>query len=86
MYLLLRLSLYLVPLLLVAYMYMSTAIPSLTALNLKLWKQFLEVLEVLGGALGGGATELPIGTNDLAPDAPQLAPTPTQPTQASALD
>ena len=40
----------------------------------------------LGGALGGGATELPIGTNDLAPDAPQLAPTPTQPTQASALD
>ena len=27
----------------------------------------------LGGALGGG-TELPVGTNDLAPDAPQLSP------------
>ena len=38
----------------------------------------------LGGALGGGGTELPIGTNDLAPDAPQVAP--PQPTQASALD
>ena len=30
----------------------------------------------LGGALGGGGTELPLGTNDLtpAPDAPTLAP------------
>ena len=41
----------------------------------------------LGGALGGGSTgiapELPLGTNDLAPASP---PTPTQPTQASALD
>jgi hypothetical protein len=39
---------------------------------------------VLGGAggLGDGLTpELPVGTNDLAPDAPQLAP--TAPTQAS---
>ena len=38
----------------------------------------------LGGALGGGATDtLPLGTNDLSPDAPQLTPAPATPTQAS---
>ena len=39
----------------------------------------------LGGALGGGATDtLPLGTNDLSPDAPQLSP--AAPPQASALN
>ena len=38
----------------------------------------------LGGALGGGATDtLPLGTNDLSPDAPPLTPAPATPTQAS---
>ena len=38
----------------------------------------------LGGALGGGATDtLPLGPNDLSPDAPQLTPAPATPTQAS---
>ena len=40
----------------------------------------------LGGSLGGGLTpELPTGTNDLSPTAPQVGETsPTQPQQASA--
>ena len=41
----------------------------------------------LGGALGGGATDaLPLGSNDLAPTAPQTPPAaPSLPTQANAL-
>jgi hypothetical protein len=45
--LLLRLSLYLVPLLLVAYMYTSIEIPSLMELNLRLWMQLHHSLVVL---------------------------------------
>ena len=38
------------------------------------------VLGGLGGGLGGGLTpELPTGTNDLSPSAPQASPTPTSP-------
>ena len=51
MYLLLRLLLYLLPLLAVGYMYKSSAVRSLMELNLKLWKQFLEVLHLLEGLL-----------------------------------
>jgi hypothetical protein len=63
MYLLLRLLLYLLPLLVVGYTYTSIAHPSLMELNLRLWNQLLDLLEVLGG-LGEGS--LPIGTPDLA--------------------
>ena len=31
----------------------------------------------IGGALGGAGDTLPLGSNDLAPDAPQVAPSPT---------
>ena len=43
-----------------------------------------QVMDAVTGSLGGlgglgGSPELPVGTNDLSPSAPQASPTPTSP-------
>ena len=77
MYLLLRLLLYLLPLLVVGYTYTSIVHPSLMELNLKLWTQLQDLWESFGGL--GGESALPLGSNDLAPSSPQAATPSTLP-------
>ena len=69
MYLLLRLSLYLVPLLLVAYMYMSTGIPFIDGVK-------SQVMDAVTGSVGWSwwigwwdlTPELPVGGGALVPE------------------